>query len=346
MKGIDISMHNNLIDFNKVKADGVQAVIIKATEGVQYVDPCLDEHYKAICGTGLAVGFYHFMSEKTEPVKQAIDFYNAIKDKEYNIIPVLDIESNTFSRSKLGVTDRCIEFLEKFKELSGIDCIVYTYVSFANDYLDIRLSKYKLWIAHYGVDTPGTTLAWGTSYIGHQYSEKGSVQGINGNVDLNNFTDGILLNSNSSVNSISSNVVEEVGRVNIIEVCKNFIGKNCGKLQYILKAIGYDLKCDNDFGEITYNAVIDYQSKRGIIVDGKAGARTFEALEEDISKIVCGIKYRTPEATRLIQYLLNINIDGIFLKGTEAAVKTFQSANGLVNDEIVGQNTWSKLLGL
>lgn len=41
------------------------------------------------------IGFYHFFSERTSPTRQAEDFYNAIKDKEYNIIPVLDVETNT-----------------------------------------------------------------------------------------------------------------------------------------------------------------------------------------------------------------------------------------------------------
>lgn len=43
LKGIDISMHNGAIDFNAVKNDGVKVVIIKATEGIKYIDPWLEK---------------------------------------------------------------------------------------------------------------------------------------------------------------------------------------------------------------------------------------------------------------------------------------------------------------
>jgi len=303
MKGIDISNHNGIIDFNQVMAAGIQAVIIKATEGVDYTDPLLEEHYKNASGTGLAIGFYHFMSEKTEPTQQAIDFYNAIKDKEYNIFPVLDIESNTYGRSKLGVTDRCIEFLEKFKELSGIDCIVYTYVSFANDYLDNRLAKYKCWIAHYGVDTPSSTLAWANNYVGHQYTDKGSVSGIRGNVDLNNFTDGILLSNTSVVSNVTSRTFE------------------------------------SDSWIVSLQNECNAQGFSNQVVDGIPGPKTLAA---------CPILREGAKGniTKLLQEKLRIIADGIFGINTREAVLAFQINNGLTPDGIVGQNTWSKLLGI
>ena len=46
MNGIDISNHNGSIDFNKVKADGVDTIIMKATEGGSYLDPMLEENYR------------------------------------------------------------------------------------------------------------------------------------------------------------------------------------------------------------------------------------------------------------------------------------------------------------
>ena len=196
MNGIDISMYQKNVDFNKVKSSGVTFVYIKATEGVDYIDPVYREHLEKIKNTGLNYGMYHFMSERTDPKKQAQDFYSSIKGTGFNLIPVLDIESNTMGRSKAAVTLRCIEFLEEFKRLSGIDCIVYTYTSFANSYIDNRLSKYKCWIANYnGGATVSANSVW-NSYVGHQYSDKGSINGISGNVDINNFTDSILLNKN------------------------------------------------------------------------------------------------------------------------------------------------------
>ncbi|MGJ8756359.1 GH25 family lysozyme [Clostridium botulinum] len=192
MKGIDISMHNNNINFAQVKNEGINVVIIKATEGVEYVDPFLNQHYQGAKAQDLNIGFYHFMSEKTSPSQQAVDFWNAIKGKQFNVIPCLDIETNNMGRSQKQISDRCIEFLTKFKALSGYDCLIYTGGYFGRDNLDSRVKKCKGWIAHYGVNTPMQT---GFAVVGHQYTETGRVNGVNGNVDMNNFYDGIFINS-------------------------------------------------------------------------------------------------------------------------------------------------------
>ena len=139
MKGIDISTHNGSIDFNAVKNSGVEVVIIKATEGVDFVDNRLQEHYVKASSTGLHIGFYHFMSEKTNPVQQANDFWDAIKDKKFDVIPCLDIEVNNYGRSAAEITDRCLQFLNQFKLISGYDCMIYTGGYFGRDNLDSRI---------------------------------------------------------------------------------------------------------------------------------------------------------------------------------------------------------------
>lgn len=197
MKGIDISNHNGDIDFNKVKSDGIEVVIIKATEGVDYRDNMLEKNYNGALGK-FNIGFYHFMSEKTSPSQQACDFYNAIKDKQYNVLPCLDIEVNSYGRSAKEITDRCIEFINKFKELSGKSVMIYTGGYFGRDLLDSRIKSYPAWIAHYGVNTPMETGF--NNVVGHQYTETGRVNGINGNVDMNNFTDKVLLRQSINFN--------------------------------------------------------------------------------------------------------------------------------------------------
>lgn len=203
LKGIDISMWKENINFNKVKNAGYSVVIIKATEGVDYVDPQMNNHYNGAKGEGLKIGFYHFMSDKTDPVQQAHDFWNQIKDKKFDIIPVLDIEKETKGRNKTQVTDRCISFLNAFRELSGLDCIIYTYTSFANEYIDSRLSKYPLWIAEYGSNDgskqqPTNNNVW-SSWVGFQYTDKGSLPGVNGDTDLNEFTEKIFISGRKPI---------------------------------------------------------------------------------------------------------------------------------------------------
>lgn len=186
-KGIDISHYNGNINFAKVKAAGIQVVYIKATEGTTYVDNYLSTHYKGAKSVGLKTGFYHFLVGTSSPETQARNFYNNIKDKQSDLKPVLDIE-----RSNFNVMDYTLRFITEFKRLSNMDVCIYTYSNFIPN-LDSRLSSYSLWEANYSRSTVNlpTNKIW-TSRAGHQYTDKGVVDGIYGGVDLNEFTQDIF----------------------------------------------------------------------------------------------------------------------------------------------------------
>lgn len=94
IKGIDLSVHNKKIDFKKIKQDGIDTVIIKGIEEVEFLDKKLGKNYKIAKTNGLNIGFYHF----------------------------LDIETNKMNRSAREILDRCIEFLERFEELINLRC--------------------------------------------------------------------------------------------------------------------------------------------------------------------------------------------------------------------------------
>jgi len=186
-KGIDISHYNGDINFAKVKAAGIQAAYIKATEGTTYVDNYLEINYKGAKNAGLKTGFYHFLVGTSSPETQARNFYNNIKDKQSDLKPVLDVEQGGFD-----VMDYTIRFIAEFKKLSNMDVCIYTYSDFIRN-LDSRLSNYSLWEANYYKSTsniPSNNI-W-TSRAGHQYTDKGIIDGINGNVDLNEFTQDIF----------------------------------------------------------------------------------------------------------------------------------------------------------
>ena len=69
--GIDVSNHNGRIDFDKVKADGVSFVYLKASEGKSYTDPSFKKNYTSVLKAGMKVGAYHFFRKKTDGVMQA-----------------------------------------------------------------------------------------------------------------------------------------------------------------------------------------------------------------------------------------------------------------------------------
>ena len=295
MKGIDISMHNRDINFNAVKNDGVEIVIIKATEGVGYVDPSMELHYKKAKAENFKIGFYHFMSEKTDPASQAKCFANVICNKEYSVIPVLDIETNNLNRSSSEVSNRVLQFLSEFKNITGIDCVIYTGGYFGRDLLNDSVKKYKGWIAHYGVNEPMYT---GFNVVGHQYTETGRINGVNGNCDVNNFNNGILMDSSTSINNINTNY--EDPRVIKIKELQRILGvDDDGKWGPITDAAARDaiagikyttpdltrwiqlrlgLEPDGIFFTKTEAAVKEWQSNHGLIVDGIAGYNTIKSL--------------------------------------------------------------------
>ncbi|WP_410745724.1 GH25 family lysozyme, partial [Clostridium neonatale] len=184
-KGIDVSNNNGNINFNKVKASGIECVYIKATEGTTYKDGCLDTNYNNAHSVGLKTGFYHFLVGASAPETQAINFYNAIKNKSNDLIPMLDIETN-FN----GLIDYAERFIKKFKELSNMKIGIYTYTGFLSN-LKGKLTDYLLWEANYN-NTPWKLPNNSYTRVGHQYTEKGKVNGIEGSVDMNEFTNNIF----------------------------------------------------------------------------------------------------------------------------------------------------------
>ena len=198
------------IDYKSVLESGVDIVYIKASEGKSYIDPMLHTNYINAKSQGLLIGFYHFFraSSESDAIAEAHHFVNTIKSYKSNCRLALDIEVNN-GLNKSTITNLCIKFLEEVKKLTDIDVVIYTYTSFIKGNFNKKINIYPLWIAHYGVSTPDNNGIW-DNWIGFQYSESGSVRGIPGKVDLDEFTSGILLKDNDSFNEKSININNKI----------------------------------------------------------------------------------------------------------------------------------------
>ena len=175
----------------------------------------------------------------------------------------------------------------------------------------------KIWIAE-----PGTSPVTTKGYVGIQYSWTGKVNGItNNDVDFNLFDNSILNNGNNSI----------INPVFIIQ----------SQLNVMTKA---GLVTDGIMGPKTIGKIKQFQEIVGITIDGIWGPECANATSKIYSMPLCGIPYRQPIPTRLIQFRMGIAIDGIYWTQTEASVKRWQSANGLVPDGIFGPLSWGKLL--
>lgn len=189
IKGIDISNNNGSIDFNKVANDGVKYVYVKATEGATFQDGTMAGFYNACKSNGLKVGAYHFLLGTSTPEAQAQNFYKMIKDYEWDLVPMMDVEAN-FN----GIVDYVERFITAFKKLSPLGLGIYSYTSFV-DYLtdaEDTIKNMPFWEANYNNDPWNLPTKFFTNRVGHQYTESGYISGI-GECDVDSFTEGVLL---------------------------------------------------------------------------------------------------------------------------------------------------------
>lgn len=183
IRGIDVSKWQGTIDWDKVKADGIQFVIIKATEGTSYVDPNFKKNVEGARRAGLVIGAYHYAHPDNNPQKEVEFFIKTTANISLDLPPVLDLEVNK-GLNKAAVTQFAVQWLTAMEERIGRRPIFYSYTSFIRDYIGTQLAAWPLWIAHYEVLQPSSNGVWSRWDI-FQYSSKGRVAGIHGNVDLN-----------------------------------------------------------------------------------------------------------------------------------------------------------------
>ncbi|EKQ51504.1 MULTISPECIES: GH25 family lysozyme [unclassified Clostridium] len=192
IKGIDVSNNNGSIDFSKVAADGVKYVYVKATEGATFKDSTMEKFYSDSKNNGLKVGAYHFLVGASTPETQAQNFYNKIKDYEWDLVPMMDVETN-FS----GLSDYVIRFITAFNKLSSLTLGIYTYTSFIDNLSDAEatIKNMPFWEANYNNDPWNLSETFFTNRVGHQYTESGSISGISEGCDVDSFTEGALLDN-------------------------------------------------------------------------------------------------------------------------------------------------------
>lgn len=185
IEGIDVSHHQDTINWKKVRASGISFVFVKATQGVTYLDPMFNKNWEETKNEDLIRGAYHFYMADDDPIEQAEWFIKNIGGFENVIPPVVDVERapNTIKSKDDFVKDLfiCLNNLEK---LSGKKPIIYSSPSFADKYLDhTRFGSYKLWLADYNND-PTIPIPWEKSgWEFWQYTPQDTIPGIPKRVD-------------------------------------------------------------------------------------------------------------------------------------------------------------------
>lgn len=185
IKGVDISHWNGSIDFDKVKASGVEFVIIKAggSDKGFYTDPMFITNYDKAKAAGLFVGAYYFAGKNFRGIESGIldarRFIKILDGLKFDYPVFLDIEAQE-NRYKEEITDAAIAFCEEMEKAGYFVGIYASDISGFKDKLNHeRIKDFAHWVARYGKE-PEVCKSYGI----WQYSSKGSVPGISGSVDM------------------------------------------------------------------------------------------------------------------------------------------------------------------
>ena len=209
LKGIDVSEHNGKIDFAKVKNSGLDFVIIRigwiGNKENHTLDKKFIENYNNAKACGLKVGFYVYSYVENETAMlSAINWVkNQISGKTHEYPIFLDVEDAQISGlSKEQQTNLCKYFCDNF-ENSG----VYANLDWFKNKLNVsEITNYKIWLAQW---TSASTHSANFKVDLWQYSSKGKVDGIKGNVDMN-----YCLNCEENTEQITGQLsIEEVANL-------------------------------------------------------------------------------------------------------------------------------------
>ena len=183
-EGVDVSVYQGNIDWNKAKADGIEFAIMRAGYGkyVSQKDRYFDQNMKNAKAAGLPCGVYWFSYALTpeDAIKEADACYEVIKNYKLEYPVSFDMETESQMKLPKETVAQIIEAFCGRMESYGYYTTLYTYASFLNYKVDDRIfDKYDIWVAHYNTSKP----AFNRNYGLWQYSCTGSVWGITGNVD-------------------------------------------------------------------------------------------------------------------------------------------------------------------
>lgn len=195
MKGIDVSTLQGIINWNKVKAAGIEFAMIKATHGRGegastrhlrvFTDSKFATNIRAAHNAGLKCGVYHYFTATTdaEAEYEAEYFVEAIKPYKQciDLWAAVDVESEPYlgKVGKTKLTSATKTFMDCVKK-QGFKPMLYTNPNYLKYRFTANAFKYDdIWLAHWSVKKPMSvpnTQIW-------QYG-LGRINGINADVDM------------------------------------------------------------------------------------------------------------------------------------------------------------------
>lgn len=190
LKGIDVSSWQGKPDWPKVSNSGVKFAILRIHQK-SGVDTSFEHNYKGCKSNGILIGGYKYSYALTpaQAIDEAEDVLSVLGGRGLDFPVFYDLEwSQQRSLGKQAIENVAIAFLTRIKK-AGYKVGIYCNLDWYNNVLSDALKQYDCWIARYPADDNGTvqTRLKPSVGVGWQYSSKGKVPGISGNVDMDVF---------------------------------------------------------------------------------------------------------------------------------------------------------------
>lgn len=321
IKGIDVSEFQGNIDWNKVKADGIEFAILKLGNiydyDANYKDSKFDTNYKNARANGIKIGAYIYNYCNTiDTLKKGLEWaIKKLEGKELDLPFYLDMEDKDIQgETKETLTNQCNEFA-KYVESKGYQAGVYANVNWLKNELNPNDfdKKISVWVAQYYKECQYTG-----KYDIWQYASDGKVDGISGRCDMNYYYGEI----DSSTDKDTSDKKEEPKK-HIIDVDGKWGTDTTKKAQEVFGTTVDGIVTDqylcyksqnpgliafewldnpSNYGSELIRAI---QKKVGANVDGHIGPETIKKMQKYFGTIQDGCVSNPSDVVRAFQRWLN-----------------------------------------
>lgn len=217
-KGIDVSSVQGKPDWEKVKQSGIDFAILRIHQKYG-PDTSFEHNYKGCKSNGILIGAYKYSYALTEAqaLDEAEDVIAVLNGRGLDYPIFYDLEwkdQRSFGSSEFEKI--ALAFLNRIQK-AGYKVGIYCNKDWYNNVLTAKLRSYDCWLASYPSNDNGTLQERlrPSEGIGWQYSSKGKVSGINGNVDVNvfytDYREDSIMTKSEAINMVIGAAEEEIG---------------------------------------------------------------------------------------------------------------------------------------
>lgn len=187
VQGIDVSHHQQKINWGELDKTVVHFAFIKATEGGNHKDSLFQQNWRDAITHGIPVAAYHFFTFCKEGDAQARNYIHYVPKDSIDLPPVIDLEYGgncqrpNWNENIIAEIDKYLEIIEDYYQRKAI---IYTTNEFYKNYLINQFPDNPIWIRDI---LAKPKLPDGRNWLFWQYTNRGRVKGINTVVDMNAF---------------------------------------------------------------------------------------------------------------------------------------------------------------